>query len=201
MATFPSGIKFNTITLKTKFNNFATGSRSFKTIVRGTPAHQYEVRLRTTNLNDDSLRIMQSFIDSLDGRQGTFDLALPKYSIARGVATGSPIVSSSKVIGDTSIPVSGYTVSITDIAKDGDFIRFANHTKVYQVKTDVNSSAGGEATLTINPGLIIAVPSTTVITVTNTPFNFRLLGDVQEFTATTRSRFPSLELMLEETLL
>jgi len=201
MATFPSGITFKSITLKTKYNNFATGSRSFKTIVRGTPAQQYEVVLRTSNLNDDDFRVMQSFIDSLDGKQGTFDLALPKYSIARGVATGSPIVSSSKAIGDTSIPVSGYTALVTGIAKDGDFIRFGNHSKVYQVKIDVNSDAGGETTLTINPGLLIAVPSTTAITVTNTPFNFRLLGDVQEFTATTRARFPSLELMLEETLL
>ena len=199
--TFPSEIKFESVTVKTKFNNFVTKSRSFKTIARATPAHQYEVRLRTTNLDDDKLRVMNSFIDSLDGRYGAFDVILPIYSTPRGVATGTPVLNGSKSIGDTSIAVSGYSGSVTGIAKDGDYIRFGNHTKVYQVKDDANTNGSGQTTLTINPGLLVAVTSGTAITVTDVPFNIRLTGDVQEFSASTKRRYPSIEITGEETLL
>ena len=64
--------------------------------------------------------------------------------------------------------------------KAGDFIKFASHTKVYMVVSDVTSSSGG-ATVTIEPPLLIALTDDSVVTYDNVPFTVYLTSDIQEF--------------------
>ena len=61
-----------------------------------------------------------------------------------------------------------------------DFIKFANHDKVYMVVADQSDISTG--TLTIEPPLTTAVSSSN-ITYDNVPFTVHLTNDVQEFGA------------------
>ena len=61
--------------------------------------------------------------------------------------------------------------------KAGDVIKFANHTKVYMIVSDLT----GPGTLSIQPGLRQATANDTAITYDNVPFLVRLNNDVQEY--------------------
>jgi hypothetical protein len=66
---------------------------------------------------------------------------------------------------------------ISGTIKAGDFIKFANHTKVYMCTADFTNSG----TMTIEPGLSAAVADNEVVTFDDVPFQMRLARDVQEF--------------------
>ena len=62
--------------------------------------------------------------------------------------------------------------------KAGDFIKFANHDKIYMVVADQSDISTGS--LTIEPPLTTAVSSSN-ITYDNVPFTVHLTNDIQEF--------------------
>ena len=65
-------------------------------------------------------------------------------------------------------------------AKAGDFIKFASHTKVYMVVSDVTSSSNA-ATVTIEPPLITALADDSAVTYDNVPFTVYLTSGVQSY--------------------
>jgi phosphopentomutase len=70
--------------------------------------------------------------------------------------------------------------------KSGDFIKFANHDKVYMVVAD-NSDVSSN-NLTIEPELRVAV-SSQAITYSSVPFTVFMTNDVQEFKTDTSGLF------------
>ena len=94
-------------------------------------------------------------------------------SDARGTAAGLPTGTASA--GDTSITLGG---TGTGSLLAGDYIKFANHEKVYMVVADNSDISTGS--LTIEPPLRIAV-SGTDITYDDVPFTVSLTNDIQEF--------------------
>lgn len=90
----------------------------------------------------------------------------------RGVATGTPIAVGVQAIGVTSLTTSGWTVSVTNILRQGDIITIAGDLNPYVVTADVTSTAGGLATVPISngfsqqaAGLLIPTTASAVITV------------------------------------
>jgi len=103
----------------------------------------------------------------------TFTIVPPEISNARGTASGTPNGTASA--GDTSITLGG---SGTGTLKAGDYIKFANHDKVYMVVADQSDISTG--TLTIEPPLREAVSSSD-ITYDSVPFTVYLVNEMQEF--------------------
>ena len=82
--------------------------------------------------------------------------------------------------GVTAVGISTNVISATAL-KAGDVVRFAGHTKVYMVTTDINTDGTGAATLNIQPALTTDVSSGASVTFNNVPFRVILSNDVQEF--------------------
>lgn len=99
------------------------------------------------------------------------DLALCELRPPAGVATGTPLVNNGAgyAIGTKTIASDGWTINITGIVKAGDLIKFGGHTKHYTVQADANSNGSGQATLTIEPGLSIAVVDNEALSVVGEP--------------------------------
>ena len=74
--------------------------------------------------------------------------------------------------GDNTITMDG----ISGTVKAGDFIKFANHTKVYMVVSDFSSG-----TMTIEPALHESVADNETVTFNSVPFTMRVARDVQQF--------------------
>lgn len=124
---------------------------------------------------------IKAFLMKQRSRLNTFTVIPPTISNAQGTAAGLPTGTASA--GDTSITLGG---TGTGTLKAGDYIKFANHDKVYMVVEDQSDISTGS--LTIEPPLRSAVSSTDII-YDNVPFTVRQTNDVQEFSIGTTNLF------------
>jgi hypothetical protein len=124
---------------------------------------------------------IKAFLMKQRSRLETFTVIPPTIKDALGTASGTPTGTASA--GDTSITLGG---TGTGTLKAGDYIKFANHDKVYMVVEDQSDISTG--TLTIEPPLRTAV-SAQDITYDDVPFTVRLRNDVQEFSIGTTNLY------------
>jgi hypothetical protein len=119
---------------------------------------------------------------SLYGRKGTFLLGpVGAEATARGVATGTPVVSGANQEGKT-LNTSGWTINITGILKAGDWVQLGSGAtaRLHKVLADVNSDGAGLATLDLWPrvGGARGIPANGSAIVVSSPKGvFRLSSD------------------------
>lgn len=89
----------------------------------------------------------RGFFGALRGRVGTFELAPPDYT-RRGAAAANGAVNGATQSG-ISLVTDGWALSVTGLLKRGDFFQAEN--QLYMITQDVNSDAGGNATLDFVP--------------------------------------------------
>lgn len=114
----------------------------------------------------------------------TTTFILPTVSNTSGTASGtvtaqltssqSPDYNYTK--GSTNVPVAGGTGTI----KKGDFIKFSDHAKVYQVTGDVNLDGSTIDSIGIFPGLFQDLTSGTTVTYNNVSFTVSHIGQELE---------------------
>lgn len=112
------------------------------------------------------------FLLKLNGPYGTFLLGDPSAKTPQGYASGSPKVNGANQTGKV-LNTKGWTPSITNILKAGDYIQIS--TSLYKVLVDANSDSSGNATLDIWPRLRTNYSDNTTIVTSNTTGLFRLL--------------------------
>ncbi|WDE11342.1 hypothetical protein [Thalassomonas haliotis] len=178
---FPTHIKFNSLGLKSNTPNFYSESRSLRRHVRRIPAHRWEVTLRTVPLEDADARSLSAFLNALEGRLNSFDVILPLYSTPQGAATGVPSVSAATAAGEKMVPAKHGAANVENQVMAGDFIRFAGHSKVYQVTANADTDSAGNMSYQITPGLVKSVAADENIIVKDVPFTMALKRDVQGF--------------------
>ena len=94
----------------------------------------------------------------------------------------------------------GWTTANTGVIfKAGDFLKFANHDKVYTVTADAISDGSGDETISIEPALVTSPANDSAITYTSVPFTVALRSGIQEFDTGTSGLF-SFEVDFEEVL-
>lgn len=197
----PSQLAIESVELKSNSPTILSEGRNLVTLARAIPSHRWEATLKSVNLTSAESRAVYAWLNTLGGRYGSFTAVLPEISTPKGVATGNPIASGSYAIGASTITMSGFTASAIGQLKAGDVIKFANHSKVYQVTADASSNSSGVASVSIYPKLMKAVPSATAVTVREVPFLFRLDNDIQEYKlSVSNSGFVRLELDCVEVL-
>ena len=122
---------------------------------------------------------MAFIIKQRSGKEN-FTIIPPEIEDARGNETGTVLVNGVHAVGDTTIAMDAFAGNGDGRFKAGDFIKFASHTKVYMVVSDVTSSSNA-ATVTIEPPLITALADDSAVTYDNVPFTVFLTSDIQEF--------------------
>ena len=132
----------------------------------------FTARIITAKRSDVYGELMAFIIKQRSGKEN-FTIIPPEVEDARGTASGTPHGTASA--GATSITLGG---TGTGTLKAGDFIKFANHDKIYMVVADQSDISTGS--LTIEPPLTTAVSSSD-ITYDNVPFTVYLTNDIQEF--------------------
>ena len=76
--------------------------------------------------------------------------------------------------GDASIVLDGFTANQTGALKAGDLIKFANHSKVYMVQSDIDSDGGGALAVLISPNLVASLTGNEAVTVNKPSFTVYL---------------------------
>ena len=172
---FPiSTAKFQSLGIKSIQNTIISKTVSGKKLARQIDGQRWSftARVITAKRSDVYGELMAFIIKQRSGKEN-FTIVPPEVEDARGTASGTPNGTASA--GATSITLAG---SGTGTLKAGDFIKFANHDKVYMVVADQSDISTGS--LTIEPPLTTAVSSSD-ITYDNVPFTVYLTNDIQEF--------------------
>jgi len=172
---FPiSTAKFESLGIKSIQNTIISKSVSGKKLSRQIDGQRwgFTARIITAKRSDVYGDLMAFIVKQRSGKEN-FTIVPPEVEDARGTASGTPNGTASA--GATSITLGG---TGTGTLKAGDFIKFANHDKVYMVVADQSDISTGS--LTIEPPLTTAVSSSD-ITYDNVPFTVYLTNDIQEF--------------------
>ena len=172
---FPiSTAKFESLGIKSIQNTIISQSVSGKKLARQIDGQRwgFTARIITAKRSDVYGELMAFIVKQRSGKEN-FTIVPPEVEDARGTASGTPNGTASA--GATSITLGG---TGTGTLKAGDFIKFANHDKVYMVVADQSDISTGS--LTIEPPLTTAVSSSD-IQFDNVPFTVHLTNDIQEF--------------------
>jgi hypothetical protein len=172
---FPiSTAQFQSLGIRSIQNTIISKSQSGKKLARQVDGQRWSftARIITAKRSDVYGELIAFIIKQRSGKEN-FTIVPPEVEDARGTAGGTPTGTASA--GATSITLGG---SGTGTLKAGDFIKFANHSKVYMVVADQSDISTG--TLTIEPPLTTAVSSSD-IQYDNVPFTVYLTNDIQEF--------------------
>ena len=172
---FPiSSANFQTMGIRSIQNTIISKSQSGKKLARQVDGQRFGFTAKIiTAKRSDVYGELMAFIMKQRSQKENFTIIPPEIEDARGTASGTPHGTASA--GATSITLGG---TGTGTLLSGDYIKFANHDKVYMVVADQSDISTG--TLTIEPPLTTAVSSSN-ITYDNVPFTVYLTNDVQEF--------------------
>jgi hypothetical protein len=137
------------------------------------------VRIITAKRSDVYGELMAFIIKQRSSKEN-FTIVPPDVTTINGSESGTVLVNGSHSAGDTTIAMDGFGGDGSGRFKAGDLIKFASHTKVYMIVSDVTSSSNA-ATVTIEPPLQSALVDNSVVTYSSVPFTVHLTSDIQEF--------------------
>tara|TARA_R110000824_G_scaffold48284_1_gene136495 strand:+ start:289 stop:888 length:600 start_codon:yes stop_codon:yes gene_type:complete len=196
--TFPSSPAFNSLEVNSIQPSFVSRTISGRRQARQIAGQFFTMTATFPPMTRAEFAPIDAFIMKQRGQYETFQLVLPVLSTGLGSPAGTPLVAGASQTG-RSIITDGWTNDI-QIFKAGDYLKFANHDKVYKVTADVSSHASlGTATIAIEPALITSPVNDSAITHTNVPFTVSLTTGVQSF-ATGNSGLFSFEVDFAEAL-
>ena len=155
-------------------NTIVSVTSSGRKQARQIDGQRFTITLQYPPMSRSEFSPIKAFIMKQRSQLESFTVIPPATeSDAQGTASGTPTGTASA--GATSITLGG---SGSGTLKAGDFIKFANHNKVYMVVADQSDISTG--TLTIEPPLTTAVSGAN-ITFDDVPFTVSLTSDIQEY--------------------
>ena len=179
---FPiSSSKFETMGFKSIQNTIISKSDSGKRLARQVDGQRwgFTVSIITGTRSSVYGELMAFIVKQRSGKE-TFTIVPPEIEDARGSETGSVLVNGNQTAGDTTIAMDGFAGDGAGRFKAGDLIKFASHTKVYMVVSDVTSSSNA-ATVTIEPPLVADIADDSGVTYDDVAITVYLTSDIQEF--------------------
>ena len=179
---FPiSSSKFETMNFKSIQNTIISKSDSGKRLARQVDGQRwgFTVSIITGTRSSVYGELMAFIVKQRSGKE-TFTIVPPELEDARGSETGSVLVNGNQTAGDTTIAMDGFAGDGAGRFKAGDLIKFASHTKVYMVVSDVTSSSNA-ATVTIEPPLVADIANDSGVTYDDVAITVFLTSDIQEF--------------------
>jgi len=179
---FPiSSSKFETMGFKSIQNTIISKSDSGKRLARQVDGQRwgFTVSIITGTRSGVYGELMAFIVKQRSGKE-TFTIVPPELEDARGSETGSVLVNGNQSAGDTTIAMDAFAGDGAGRFKAGDLIKFASHTKVYMVVSDVTSSSNA-ATVTIEPPLVADIADDSGVTYDDVAITVYLTSDIQEF--------------------
>ena len=176
----PTSPVFNAMNFKDESNTLISISDSGRRFARKIDNQRWKFTCSYKNLTRAEFAPILAFITKQRGQKETFTVIPPTISDAQGSETTSIAVNGSHTAGDSTIAIDGVNADSAGSLKAGDFIKFANHTKVYMVVSDVTPSSNA-ATVTIEPPIIEALANDEAVTYDDVPFTVYLTGNVQQY--------------------
>ena len=182
----PNTSDFTAINVKSNQQTQISISDSGKTFRRQVAGQYWSFSLSFPEMTRANFAPFQAFMIKQRGAKESFTVTFPSYMNALGNETGSVAVNGAHTAGDTTIALDGFAGDGAGRFKAGDFIKFANHNKVYMIVSDVTSSSNA-ATVTIEPPITTALSNDEAVTYDSVPFTVYAPNETQQFRASNSS--------------
>ena len=175
--TLPTSPQFSAIGFTSEQKTITSTTDSGKMFSTQIDGQRFSFTASYPTMTRETFSPVLAFIMKQRSQQNTFQVSLPDLKNAKGNVSGTVLVDGAHTAGDTTITVDAMTGTL----KAGDFVKFANHTKVYMVVADVTADGSNDATLTIEPPLRSNLANNEAVTYDGVQFTVRLSNDVQQF--------------------
>ena len=195
--TFPTSPAFNSLSISCVQPSFISRSISGRRQARQTHGQYFKMTASFPPMTRAQFAPIHAFVLKQRGQYESFQVVPPVVNAGLGSPAGTPLVNGADQTG-RSVVTDGWNNAIV-IFKAGDYLKFANHDKVYTVTADVTSSGAGASTISIEPALITSPANDSAITYASVPFTVALRRGVQEFATGTTGLF-EFEIDFEEVL-
>jgi hypothetical protein len=170
------------ITIKSLTPTLVSVAQNMRRISRTLGYHRWSMDMQWVQLERADMAEIYAFMVSQNGQYENFNVIIPGHEAPRGIydsGQDTPIVDGNGQTG-TSINLMGLRASGTNILVKGDYLKFANHGKVYIVTADMSSDSPGDATVEIFPAVQATIVASEAVQVENVDMAVASLDDVAE---------------------
>ena len=174
---FPTNPNFKSLNFKDNRPTLVNQTLSGKKQVRQIGSQYFSFTVSMPPLQQEKAQEIFAFLQKQKGSVGNFTIVAPLDNLGAGKSETDIQVVGSHVSGDASIAIDGFTANQTGALKAGDLIKFANHSKVYMVQTDIDANSSGQLTVLISPNLITTLADNEAVTVNKPSFTVYLESD------------------------
>jgi hypothetical protein len=194
---------FNRVSVRSNSPTLTTVAVSGQRQSKGLGAQFWQISAEYAPLSRIQFNEIMGFINKQRGSLFQFNVIIPQLSLPSGdygkllrvFKTHNPTVAAAAPVGSTRLTLN--TLSASTFASNGanaavalragDFIKFASHSKVYQIVETAAINSSNQAVIDIYPPLIFSVGSETAI-INNVPFQVFNTNASQEFQFETGGR-------------
>ena len=171
---FPTSPNFRSINFKDNRPTLLNQTLSGKKQVRQIGSQYFSFTVQMPPLQQEKAQEVFAFLQKQKGSFEDFTIVAPLDNLGAGKSETDIQVVGAHTSGDASIALDGFSASQTGALKAGDIIKFANHSKVYMVQSDIDSDGSGALTVLISPNLVASLADNEAVTVNKTSFTVYL---------------------------
>ena len=191
----PSGVLPDAVTINSEVPTIRSRMISGRQSVRQFGGQKFTFKVSLPPLTHAEWQPISAFLNSKRNGYASFTISFPFANRVQTSSVKSPDDGTQFTSGSHSIGTrSGISLTMNTTQGDssaralrtGDFIRFSNHTKVYQITAgnETFSNSSPTKTITIEPGLTAALSSTTCVSDGGNRevyFTVRQTSDIESF--------------------
>ena len=174
---FPTTVNFSALQFKDNRPTLVNQTISGKKQVRQIGSQYFSFTVQMPPMKQENALAYFAFLQKQKGSFEDFTIAAPLDNLGAGKAETDIQVVGSHSLADASIALDGFTASQSGALKAGDLIKFANHSKVYMVQSDIDADGSGALTVLISPNLVATLADNEAVTVNKPQFTVYLESD------------------------
>jgi hypothetical protein len=174
---FPTNPNFRSLNFKDNRPTLVNQTLSGRKQVRQIGSQYFSFTVQMPPLQQEKSQEIFAFLQKQKGSFEDFTIVAPLDNLGAGKSETDIQVVGSHVSGDASIAIDGFTANQTGALKAGDLIKFANHSKVYMVQSDIDANSSGQLTVLISPNLVTTLADNEAVTVNKPSFTVYLESD------------------------
>ena len=171
---FPTSPNFRSLNFKDNRPTLLNQTLSGKKQVRQIGSQYFSFTVQMPPLQQEKAQEVFAFLQKQKGSFEDFTIVAPLDNLGAGKAETDIQVVGSHTSGDASIAVDGFSNNQTGALRAGDLIKFANHSKIYMVQSDIDSDGSGALTVLISPNLVASLADNEAVTVNKPSFTVYL---------------------------
>ena len=171
---FPTSPNFRSLNFKDNRPTLLNQTLSGKKQVRQIGSQYFSFTVQMPPLQQEKAQEVFAFLQKQKGSFEDFTIVAPLDNLGAAKAETDIQVVGSQSAGDSQIELDGFSASQSGALKAGDLIKFANHSKVYMVRSTIDSEADGTLDLLISPNLVASLADNEAVTVNKPSFTVYL---------------------------